>query len=256
MSGDPPGGEPAEAAKGSAEVLLTGGNTSTVTRVGDRVYRTAGAWTPAVHELLITLRAAGVTAVPEPFGIDALGREVLSFVSGQSVAYPLPDWLWDRRLLREAATLLRAIHDASLPLLGRDLRWGMSGSEPAEVICHNDVAPYNMAFTNGQLSGLFDFDTAAPGPRIRDLAYLAYRMVPFTAEETAPTQAGQLERARVLLADYGFGHTMEQLLPAVADRLLEIAVYTEGRAAQTGRIDFSEHAAMYRRDAQWVRSLA
>jgi len=35
----------------------------------------------------------------------------------------------------------------------------------------------------------------------------------------------------------------------MAQRLIELAVFTDGRAEGTGRHDFVEHAAVYRRDA-------
>ena len=49
------------------------------------------------------------------------------------------------------------------------------------MICHNDYAPYNLVFRDGRLVGVIDFETAAPGPRAWDLAYLAYRLVPLAA---------------------------------------------------------------------------
>lgn len=83
-------------------------------------------------------------------------------------------------ILRESGALLRRIHDASTTLVGQPGVWQLPTHQPVEVICHNDVAPYNMVFHQGNLRGLIDFDTASPGPRIWDLAYLAYQLVPFT----------------------------------------------------------------------------
>lgn len=98
-----------------------------------------------------------------------------------------------------SSVVLRAgetVHDASVPLVGQDLVWSMPRHEPAEVICHNDAAPYNMTFIDGRIAGLFDFDTAAPGPRVRDLAYLAYRLAPL-AEDSGVDTSEQERLARI-----------------------------------------------------------
>ena len=169
------------------EETLTGGNSTVVVRVGDTVRRTAGPWTASVQRLLSTLRDAGVSEVPEHLGLDEQGREMLSFLPGEVPDYPLPAWIWDPAILDQAGALLRRIHDASVPVLSTSTEWQLPTHQPVEVICHNDVAPYNMVFREHRLVGLIDFDTASPGPRIWDLAYLAYRLVPLTGEPEAET---------------------------------------------------------------------
>ena len=76
------------------EEPLSGGNMAAVVRLGDTVRRTSGPWTPTIHRLLHDLRERGVDEVPEPFGLDDQGREVLSYRPGEVAGYPLPDWLW------------------------------------------------------------------------------------------------------------------------------------------------------------------
>ncbi len=232
------------------EETLSGGNSSVVVRVGNDVHRTAGPWTPAVHRLLDTIRTHGITEVPEPRGFDAAGREVLSYLPGEVGNYPLPDWMWTDTLIDEAGALLRRIHDASISLVDEPLEWGGKAHYPAEVICHNDVAPYNMAFIDGHVAGLFDFDTAAPGPRIWDLAYLAYRLVPFTEDANLSDLAEQdrLDRLDRQIAAYGEAYSRSAVLEVAAQRLDELAILTDRRAIDTGRSDFLNHAAMYRRD--------
>lgn len=244
------------------EELLTGGNSTVVSRVGETVRRTAGPWTPRVHELLGTLRAAGITEVPEPLGLDERGREMLSFVPGEVANYPLPAWLWQPHLLVESAQLLRRVHDASVPLIAHRDGWQSPVHEPVEVICHNDAAPYNYVFMNGHVSGLIDFDTASPGPRIWDLAYLAYRLVPFVADAggEAPLAEARLARLAELVRAYGSVDgalfAPAELLRVMASRLEDLAEYSEQRTAETGREEFLSHAAMYRGDAARVLALA
>ncbi|TFC49031.1 hypothetical protein E3T34_01265 [Cryobacterium sp. TMT1-62] len=232
------------------EEVLAGGNSSMVVRVGDTVHRPAGPWTPAVHQLLSTLRAAGVTAVPEPFGMDEQGREVLSYLPGIVGNYPLPSWIWSSTILHEAGSLLRRVHDASAPLAHAAAEWQLPAHEPIEVVCLNDVAPYNMVFQDGHITGLIDVDMASPGPRIWDLAYLAYRLVPLGeyADPDAPDWDARLGRLDALIRSYGHEFDQAAVLRAAAHRMEDLAVFTDQRAADTGRNDFLEHAALYRRD--------
>lgn len=236
------------------EEMLTGGNSTIVVRVGHTVRRTVGPWTLAVHQLLVRLRAEGITEVPEPRGVDQDGREVLSYSVGVVPGYPLPEWVWAETILLAAGRLLRRIHDASTALVGEDLVWQLPTHHPAEVICHNDFAPYNLVFRNGQLCAVIDFDTASPGPRIWDLAYLAYRLVPLTdsAEDGGPPAPDRAGRLQLLIDSYEMPYEPAELLAVVAARLDELAVFTDARAAETGRDDFAEHAAMYRRDRDRV----
>ncbi len=129
-------------------------------------------------------------------------------------------------------------------------------------MCHGDVAPYNMVFRDGAVVGLIDFDTASPGPRIWDLAYLGYRLAPFVADAASEDASGvvgrldPLARLDALVAAYGLPFARREVLTAMVARLEEIADFTAGRAEQTGRSDFSDHAAMYRADARRVAALA
>jgi len=239
------------------EEPLAGGNHSTVSRVGDTVRRTVGPWTPTIHALLRHLRAAGVTEVPEPFGVDDQGREILSYRAGEVGNYPLPSWLWTEEILVQAGALLRRVHDASRGFSEPAAVWQLPGRQPAEVICLNDVAPYNMVFQSGRIVGLIDLDTASPGPRIWDLAYLAYRLVPFVEDaEVDFTGAQRSARLSRLIEAYGGGFTDAEVYEVMAQRLIELAVFTDGRAEQTGRHDFVEHAALYRRDAAMLSARA
>lgn len=236
------------------EEMLTGGNSTTVVRVDDTVRRTVGPWTTAVHQLLVRLRAEGVTEVPESRGVDEDGREVLSYIVGVVPGYPLSEWVWADTVLVAAAQLMRRIHDASTALVGEDLVWQLPTHHPVEVICHNDFAPYNLVFRNGRLRGVIDFDTASPGPRIWDLAYLAYRLVPLTddAHDGGPPTPDRAGRLQLLIDSYEMPYEPAELLAAVAARLEELAAFTDARAAETGQDDFAEHAAMYRRDRDRV----
>jgi Phosphotransferase enzyme family len=155
------------------EVPLGGGNMSEgVVRAGGTVRRPAGPWTPAVHALLAYLHDAGFRGAPRPLGIDGEGREVLTFMPG-TVAWPGHFHLLDADgQLRRAGRLIRGLHDA---VAGFDpppgARWqALMPADGDEIIAHNDLAPWNLVIGGSQWA-FIDWDTAAPGTRLWDLAY-------------------------------------------------------------------------------------
>ncbi|MET8866803.1 phosphotransferase [Nonomuraea sp. NPDC004580] len=123
------------------EEILTGGGVNHVVKVAGTVRRPTGPWTPAVHALLRHLAARGFTGAPSVHGVDEQGREVLGFVPGETAGHPLPPWARTDEALTGAARLLRRYHDATagfVPPPGAT--WYLPPVEPAEVICHGDVA--------------------------------------------------------------------------------------------------------------------
>src|SRR3954468_19522367 len=127
--------------------------------------------------------------------------------------------------------LLRQLHDATAGFVARaGAMWQFIYLDPTrhDVICHNDVAPYNTVYVDGRPRALIDFDTAGPGPRIWDLAYAAYTFVPLASfvplpdgsvvpYEPAQHAGERARRLRVFKAAYGL--PMDDLLLAVAHRL-------------------------------------
>src|SRR5262245_45895101 len=111
-----------------------GGNSSTVVRIGNQIYRNTGPWTPTIHKLLKQLRGRGVIEDPEVIGIDKKGREILSFIQGNVGNYPLPEWLWSDVILHESFALMRRFHDAANTDDFKDGIWQSQVHEPPQVI--------------------------------------------------------------------------------------------------------------------------
>ena len=235
---------------------LTGGNMSGVVRFADRVHRAAGAWTPTVHRLLRHLHDRGVPGVPYPVGLDADGREIVTYVPGTVPQDPMPDWVWTDAVLAAAGRRLATLHDATLDLDRHDSHWQSPSHQPAEVVCHNDFAPYNLVFDDDHaLTGVIDWDTASPGPRVWDLAYLAYRLVPLAhpANPDLPDSglADRRRRLALLCHAYGHGLTPGAVAAVGVDRLHEMAEFTARRAA-AGAVHVAGHVRLYRTDAEWL----
>lgn len=243
---------------GKPEKPLEGGNMTEVARLGDQVLREAGPWTPTVQRLLAHLRARGIDWCPEPQGWTKDGRETLSYLKGKVPTYPMPEWMYDEAVLTRAGAWMRQLHDATEGYDDPEARWRLAPRKPAEVICHNDFAPYNFVFRGGELVGVIDWDFASPGPRLWDLAYLAYRMVPLMRHENpaAPTVSIDLAgRLGLLLRAYGADVTVPELLAAIVERLEDLAAFTKGLAVARKSEALNEDAHHYAEDAAYLATL-
>lgn len=221
-----------------------------VFRQDDRVNRPSGAWTPAVHRLLSHLNNAGVRGVPKPLAIINNHREVITYVEGTVPNYPMPEWVWSETALMSSTRLLRQVHDvtAGLSLEGP---WRSPVREPVEVICHNDFAPYNLVFDDEQVVGVIDWDFASPGPRLWDIAYLAYRIVPLSSGDRRDgfTDEDRRRRLQLLITAYGSDADEAEVLAMLGDRLLALASFTEDTAERLDMPQLRDHARLYRFDA-------
>jgi hypothetical protein len=113
-------------------------------------------------------------------------------------------------------------------------------------------------FHGRALAGAIDFDTASPGPRAWDLAYLAYRLVPLTAPENpqapATAEAERDRRLDLLCATYGPPADAGAVAATVPGRLDELRALTLARARDGGPAELVDHAALYETDARYVRT--
>ena len=72
------------------EQPLPGGNAGGAVLAGGTVRRPAGPWTPAVHALLRHLEARGFAGAPRVLGLDEQGREILTYLPGETVGTARP----------------------------------------------------------------------------------------------------------------------------------------------------------------------
>ncbi|MCE2596985.1 phosphotransferase [Motilimonas cestriensis] len=218
-----------------------------VTLQHHRVYRETGSWTPAVHQLLTYLAEQQFEGVPQCLGMTPDGREVLTLVAGEVCDGRLTGEQTNDNTLQSAAKFLRQFHDCSARWSekGSQSDWMLPVREPVEVICHGDYAPYNVAFKGEQVIGLFDFDTAHPGPRIWDLAYAIYCWAPFKTHpnDAMGTLGEQISRARLFCQAYGLEHGQRvTLVDNMIERLTALVSFMQAQAEQGNR-DFQQHIA-------------
>lgn len=163
-----------------------------------------------MHRFLAEVRTAGFAGVPAPRRISEEGWEELEFVQGDVPIPPFPWWSLGDPALASVGALLRQYHAvaATVPI-DRTVAWPTDLADPdgGDLLCHDDVCPENVVFRDGAAVALIDFDFAAPGRRLWDLAMTARYWVPMldptTAAATGRDHLDPVRRLRVLLDAYG-----------------------------------------------------
>lgn len=202
----------------AAEIVLHGGtaNRGRVHRVRDTVRRPLRPTSAATHALLRHLEAVGFDGAPRVLGIDADGREVLSYIPGEAVTAPAPSWGLTEAALRSVGELLRRFHDATRGFDPGPHRWPPSPYPPFDTggITHNDPNLDNVVFREGRAIALIDFDLAAPGDPLWDVAATARMWVPLRPPQDThdARRHRELQRLRVLADAYGLSAERRELL--------------------------------------------
>jgi Ser/Thr protein kinase RdoA (MazF antagonist) len=190
------------------EEVLAGGiaNPNAVVRVGDTVRRPTSEYARSIHAFLNHLSEAGFEA-SRPLELHE-SHEVLTFVPGDVPIPPYPTWALTDDALASIATLLRSFHDAADPFDGNEMEWADELRDPrgAGIVCHNDVCLENVVFRDGRAVAFLDFDYAAPGRRIWDVAMMARMCVPMRPpDDPLPGQdvLDPFARFRIVADAYG-----------------------------------------------------
>jgi tRNA A-37 threonylcarbamoyl transferase component Bud32 len=156
-----------------SEVDLPGGYVTRPVRLGNTVRRRPAARAEFVHCLLQLLEQADWPGAPRFLGFDEDGREMLSYVDGHAAwEARQPAGVTSQASLRRVGELVREFHELTA---GTDL----AGSN--EVVCHNDLSPGNTIYRDGGTGlrpvAFIDWDLAAPGRRIHDIALVCWQFL-------------------------------------------------------------------------------
>jgi len=190
------------------------------------------------------LETARFDGAPRLLGFDEQGREVLSFLDGW--VPPNLDHFEDGALAA-AARLLRGLHDATA---------GTSLAGGCEVVCHNDPSPCNYVLRGGLPVALIDFDHAAPGSRLRDLAYAGWLWA--VSADDGPPIAEQARRLRLMADAYGL-RPARGLVDAVIERQSENLAEAVARSGSDDAAvaEYARASAAWQREqAGWLREHA
>lgn len=154
----------------AAEEVLAGGhnNPGTIIRRGDVVHRPRLAGSDIVEALLLHLERVGFDGAPRFLGYDNSGRQVLSYVEGETYPDHQPPWIDDdaenARVLGRVAAFLCELHAATAGYEPPD------GAQPFRPLPltgttsnHADAQYGNVVFRDRTPVAIVDWECAAPG---------------------------------------------------------------------------------------------
>jgi hypothetical protein len=196
----------------NGEFPLAGGEMSAeVVRVGDTVRRPPGPAPELMRDVLVHLEWAGFDAAPRWLGVDEQGRDVLTWIDGDTftdrsrlhpyVGDPPIRVTFSDAQIAAAMRLLRRYHDT----FGADL------------ICHGDFGPWNIVWRKGLPVAVIDFDNVYRGAAADDVAY-ALRV--FLGYGLAAEEPAALVRS-TLAALEAYGASFD--VPAILKREYDLA---------------------------------
>jgi len=146
---------------------------------------------------------------------------------GQGRAEPVPRKQQHRPGVPGQALALASRRQPAPP----DARWqALIPAEGTGIIAHHDLAPWNLVISPRQWA-FIDWDTAAPGSRLWDLAYALHGFVPLSANP-AYQRGNPAHRMRLFAGAYRLDQTQrQQLVPMLARRTKAIYDCLAGQAA-------------------------
>ena len=213
------------------EESLAGGWATTVTRVGNTIYRSPKPQSRTVISFLSFLQSAGFAAAPRPVGTGfaADGREMLGYIEGES---PQP-FAWSDEAAFRIGALLRQLHVLSAQWqLPSDAQWqssflrGLPGR--TLVIGHGDLGPWNILARDGEPIAFIDWDSAGPLDPLWELAHVTWQNAQLYDEEVRDLNglsdvAGRSKQATLLLDGYGLGRDDRR---DFVDRMIQLAIWS------------------------------
>jgi hypothetical protein len=229
-----------------AEEILFGGvaNAGSVTRDGEYVFRPSNAHSPTIHWFLATLRTVGFDDAPLPIGIDDDQRERLRFIEGNVPLPPYPAWAQSDEALASIIDVMRRFYRASASVESPQSGWSeeMADAAGGSVVCHNDVCLENVVFRDGVAVALLDFDFAAPGRPVYDLAQCARMCVPVddpvNATRNGWLPADRAARLRLVADTYGLDADGRATLLAVVSESMDRGGAFVQRRVEAGDVNF------------------
>ena len=213
------------------EIVLLGGASTKVTRVGNVVYRSPKPQSKTVLNLLTFLQSAGFSGSPRPIGDGFApdGREMLEYIEGES---PQPN-ARSNEATYEIGELLRKLHSVGSQWTPpADACWRpwfvreLSGQR--SVIGHGDLGPWNILANDGRPVAFIDWDHAGPLDPVWELAHVAWQNAQLYDDDAAllnllPDAEQRALQARLILDGYGLAYSDRV---GFVDRMIHLAIWS------------------------------
>jgi len=236
-----------------------------IVRIGDTVHRPVSWWTPAVHSLLKYLEDVDFKYSPRVLGFDEQGREILSFIAGESGKEGWSKIISDDGL-RRFAKLLRGYHDVISgfkPLDDSEWAYAKGAPKTGEIMCHGDFGPWNVVWQGDEPVGIVDWDFVLPAKPEYDILYGLEYSVPFRDDKTSltdhhfPEVPDRKHRIEIFLGAYG-AESIENVAGRVAQLQRTVGAHEEYLAKRglQPQADWVAHGDLERIEnwAQWTEA--
>ncbi|WP_420112907.1 aminoglycoside phosphotransferase family protein [Pseudactinotalea sp.] len=246
------------------EVLAGGAaNRGNVVRIGDRVHRPRRTGADVAEALLLHLESVGYDAAPRFLGHDEMGRQILSYLPGDTYPDQRPPWLDDdeanARALGRIAAFVRDLHDATAGFTPPP------GAEPFRPLPlpgstwnHADVHYSNLVFDRDAPVALIDWECCAPGDPMYDPATLllsARHPRPDRPADTPARARAARRTAEAVLTGYRATATQRAQFPAaIAATFDDVAHFIEHEDNAYSPQQRLEAPGRFRWIADWWRT--
>lgn len=204
-------------------------NAGSVVRDGDLVWRPTASNSDGIHALLGHLAGHHFEA-PYPVAVDRNGMDAFRYIDGEVSVPPYrEEWVRSDETLASLGRLLRSYHEAAQGF-DAGANWSTELADPAggTLVCHNDVCIENVVVRDGFARALLDFDFAAPGRPIWDVAMTARYWLPLldpvSAEATGRQNLDVVTRTRLFADAYGLDHVARRQFGEVLEQAEHVAL--------------------------------
>jgi len=249
--------------------FLNCGSLTEVWTNGELVKRPLRPWSASVHQVLRHLELHAVNLVPRFVSVEE-SYEILTYLHGRAVRRPWPRTVQSVDWMVQIGRWLRTFHEATRGFHLTDdvfFVWGSREPNREQIVTHGDLGPWNMLESEGELTGIIDWDLSRFGYDLDDLTEVAFELSPLRINRDMLLNDPKDDEiyARLVALCHGYGmyepkDLIQNVEPLIESRIQEITeLATEGQPlfvslVEAGNVsDMTEHLQYFReRFCRWL----